>query len=247
MIISHNIDRTDEALNTKAPFEWRCPLEIAKSVMPSGAFLSIKVYCSEDVKPPVRLHNIKTAGSEGVVEFRDSEGTLIGTWQLQASLNYFPLVSSFIFGKDGTIRGQVTCDYNTPAFLLATTKQGGGSIVTSADDFVLLPSCHVPYLNGICKSFSIGGKQSTADAVITPTTRTKASFNNNGAFTVGLMSEYKEPVLVNGISTLIVNNEGSESQYAVGNKHLVLNAGITSNLRVRTTGSTIQLKGVMDE
>lgn len=242
MLISTNIDRTDSRLNTKAPFQWDCHLKIGETVLPAGAFLSIRIQCTENIRPPVRLHSVSVKGPAGSAEFRDADGTVVGTWALFISSLSMGLISSFIYSPEGVIIGQITCDSDTPALLLGAARNVEGKTVTDNNDFKLLPQCHIPSLAGLCKSFNINGKTRTTDTILSTGTRTEAKFEA-GTYTISLMGAYKEPpAILNGITSITVDGISIDAK----GKHLLVHHGITSNLRVLNQGSTIQFKGVKD-
>lgn len=245
MLISTNIDRSDEAINTKNPFQWQCPLMLQGVSLPLGCFVSIRVHMSENLRPPARLHRIKTKGNLGSAMFCDANGEAIGSFMLAESADS-GLCSSFIRTDAGVIAGQLTYSSELPSFLLTGAKKAGGTLETGQNDFKLLPQCHVPVFKGIGKAITIGGVTTNGDATLVTGTRTRATLTDEG-FEVGLASKYTSKSIQNGIETIIIKENGTEvDRTSLKGNHLILTAGVASNLRVVVGANDINLKGVLD-
>lgn len=147
MIQHNNIDRNDAAINTKAPFEWTCPLSLNGAVLPSGAFLSIRVYLSDGMIPPARIYRVTNTG----VTFCDSTGAVIGTWRLYAG-SASDMINGFIRNDNNVITGFVCTYSNIPAFFRAAASKAGGEYYTDNNDFILLPDCCSMQFSGCCRS-----------------------------------------------------------------------------------------------
>lgn len=246
MLISTNIDRTDEALNTKAPFQWQCPLAIGGVRLPLGGFVSIKIYVTEDITPPVKLHKITIKGDSGFIDFCDVDGTFVGRFHI-TNRTLGSLCSSFLRSQEGVIVGQLTYKPEIPLFFITQAKALGGTVTTDVQDFKLLPQCHVSNLRGVCKSITVGDVTTTDDVLLKFGRATRASLIS-GELEVGLIGAYIKPEAQDGIETLIVQEDGVEVDRAdVRGNHLIVRAGVTSNLRVAKENRIIRLKGVLDD
>lgn len=164
----YNTDRTDDRINTNAPFEYECPCKFGRITLPQSAFISIKLYIDEGMTLPARLSRVYSPDPSSVaVEFCDSHNVLIGTWTAPLKLDPgCEYVSGFIYDDDGILRGHVVSDPSTPGTLNAACRFIGGDIKTSLTDFILLRQCCVPWYIGKVKRISINGNTTSSDVVI---------------------------------------------------------------------------------
>ena len=269
---SINIDKTDAALNTKAPFNYDCSLAIGRFSLPANAFLSIKVYLDENYVTPVRISRITVVDSVVYITFSDAVSHNIGTWSADSRVSDTDYVSGFIYDSTSVLRGHVVCQAETPGTLRAMVNYCGGIFDTRAGDFVLLPQCGVYVYKGKLKSFNVNGTWSTADATIKAGDNVELKVISNGDNTSrphdiqyniigtasGLpsMSDIGESkILVGemGIDTINIRQHipGGGQKYTtfneVSGKNLILKAGISSNLRVVVDDDGINIKGVLDD
>lgn len=257
-----NIDKHDAAYNTNAPFEYNCPLKLGGISIPPAGFLSIKIYCTEDMRPPVRLSSVTTnADGTANVEFSDADSRIIGYWKaspIDAGSVYITgglpdYVSDFICTEHGVITGHVYCQKDIPSMLVSAAKSGNGEVTSDSQDFVLLPQCHTMTLNGAMRAISVNGIDHTGDVRLQAGKYLKdASVGNNVAPNcIGKYSRDTEEAEVHdGVTRLavrkIINNQDHVSTYDAAGKHLIIKAGIVSNIRVLKDSGVLVLKGVAD-
>ena len=233
-----NIDISDARLNTKAPFQWNCPLRLWGSTLPSGAFISIKVYLPETAKPPVRLYQI----TEQEAIFHDATGALLGSMDLAVKApNSDGYVLSFIKSPDGILVGHVAAELQTSAILKQAAILAGGTFYTAPNDFVLLPQCHVQALSGKARVIRVDGVQSYPNAYLYSGSQVMTSVVGDTC-TFSLYGDYKPTLTKNRICNLVVNG----TSYSVQNQHLLLIPGVQSNLRIVKDVSGLTFKGVKD-
>ena len=240
---NNNLDVTDAALNTNAPFKWECPLRLWGSTLPSGSFIAIKIYLPETAKPPVRLYSITPKEAA----FHDAAGTAIGSWKFaNAKPGPDGYTLGFITTKEGVLTGHVAADVHTKAILQQTGELAGGVYYTAPSDFILLLQCHVQSFAGQCRVVIIGTTAYTSNVLINTGTRLYTQIsteNQTSTITTSLYGTYHENAPVNGICTLAL---GTGTPIDVGGKHLVIIPGVTSNLRIVNEGSGLVFKGVLD-
>lgn len=241
----NNIDYTDASLNTKAPFNYACPLRLWGSSLPTGAFVSIKIYIPETAKPPVRLYCI----TEDEAAFHDSLGAYIGSWHFNdPCTSYGTGVLQLIKNRSDIVVGHLVADPYTAAILKQTAVLSGGPFYTDVADFSLLPQCHIQRLDGTCRAIVLDGVPHTGSVTltggVTPVSGGTVSTHltdRNGAVAVSLEGYYAPPS-TNGLCVLQVGND----RFWIGDQHLYVIAGVQSNLRVVTSNGVVTFKGVMD-
>ena len=245
MLTTYNIDRSDSEINTNFPFQWQCPLQLGSVRLPIGMVKSARVYCTEGILPPVRLHSVQINGGDGTAEFRDAQGVVVCYWKFSEQSSG-DTVSAFLVNSYNVISGHIVCSSELPAMLFSIASANNNSITTDSDDFLLLPQCHVSDLTGFCKAFKVGNKIYNEDITLAAGSYTSAEFKD-GVYTISLMSKYTassdSAMNRDGLLHLSVNG----NTYYIGGRHLILRAGMTSNLRVTMSNSTITLKGVLDD
>lgn len=233
----NNIDYTDAAINTKAPFRFECPLRLWGSTLPLGSFISAKIYLPEYAKPPVRLYSV----TEREAAFHDDAGSYIGSWHFdQKGTSYGDFILHLLRNESGVITGHIAVGLYTSALLKQSAVLAGGLFYTDVSDFILLPQCHLQSFSGTCRAVVIDNKIQTGDVVIGTANRVTAT-QENAQIAINLEGVYDKPK-ENRICVL----EIGDLRYWIGDQHLHLVTGVQSNLRVITTGAAITLKGVMD-
>lgn len=239
-MIQNNIDITDAALNTNAPFQSECPLRLWGSTLPIGAFLGIKIYLPETAKPPVRLYSI----TDAAVEFRDSVGAYIGSWNLTSGgINQGVYVLDLIKNENQIVVGHVAVDLYTAVTLRQAAALAGGTFYTTPDDFLLLPQCHVQAFTGVCRALKIAGTIRTQDTTLYTGTRIQATVKATSELcTISLYGTYNATLSKNRICQLVVD----ATTYDVQDKHLFIIPGAQSNLRIVRSGDDFILQGVKD-
>lgn len=258
MLRNTNIDRSDEQLNTKAPFEFSCPLALGAVILPPCAFLSVRVYLTEEMTAPVSITSLQAVNNSVVVTFRDAGRRLVGSWtaynRSESGIEY---VSDVIENEHGVIAGHVTVQTSVPALLFAACSASpGGRIQPDRRDFVLLPQCCVQQFKGRGKSFVVSGKGTTADLRLSTSIMVPCELDNSSghqSVRIGVMGEFGYPVVVNpggyaqiGYDYITKVRIAGRPPIDCRGQHLLVQAGYTSNLRV-TTGDTIKFSGVLDE
>jgi hypothetical protein len=245
MLNSFNIDRSDSEINTNFPFQWQCRLQLGSVQLPSGLIRSIRVHCTEGILPPVRLHKVQINGDNGTAEFRDSQGVSVCFWKFSYKSSD-TRISAFLTNSYNVISGHIVCSEELPAMLFSIAAANNNEVTTESDDFLLLPQCHTSSLSGYCKAFKIGDTVYNSDLTIKSGAYTSSEFKG-GVYSISLLGKYAvdtdSAMNRDGIMQLSVNGE----TYYVGGRHLLIRAGMTSNLRVVMANSAITLKGVQDD
>ena len=266
-----NIDRTDAAVNTKAPFQYGCRLAIGSFSLPANAFLSIKVYLDAGYLAPARISRISVVDSVVHLLFVDAESRSIGTWSADSRVSDLSYISGFIYDSMSVLRGHVVCSADTPGILRAMVNYCGGSFDTLPGDFILLPQCNTYLYKGKLKSFNVNGTWSTADTTIHAGENVELKIiDNNDGYThpkdirysiigpsdglpnMSNLGAHKMLVGEMGIDTIIVRQQNGSSMNTlaifndVAGKNLILKSGISSNLRVVVNDDGINIKGVLD-
>lgn len=254
MLQHTNIDRTDAARDTKAPFMGHCALSLGSSTLTPGAFLSIKVYLTEGMTAPARLNKITT----DYIEFADGQGNRIGRVKLSSihkifvtDITAYPYLSSCIFNDNNVIMGHITTLLTTPMELLNAAKLAGGAFTPVVDDFLLMPHCHVASFTGSTRAIKVNDTISTSPVLLrTPNkymcmSRIRPSAEYSGNY---IRFDIAKPIIQegkpNGITKVVINEDPAID--AAG-KHLIFRATELSNLRVTLEDNAIMLKGVTDE
>lgn len=213
-LVHYNLDRTDEQLNTNAPFEYECSCRFGRINLQRSAFISIKLYIDEGMVLPARLSRVYIPDPESVsVEFCDAENTLIGTWntplEIRAGCSY---VSGFVYDDMGILRGHVVCDPATPGTLSAACKFIGGDIKTSVSDFILLRQCCVPWYVGKLKRIVLNGV-ATSNDVLLSVARPEAGYSGGDIDDVFVWSV---PEIQDGNACIQINAFGNFDDTFIG-------------------------------
>ena len=237
-MLQSNLDVTDAALNTKAPFRWDCPLELGSETLPMGSFVGIKVYITEDMLPPVRIHRITTTA----VEFYDAKGSYVGSIELPA---YIGAATGFILNKNGIISGHFSCVPEALTILRQAAIDAGGVYHTKPKDFVLLPQCHAQSMEGCARAIQLGSTVHTTNSTLYAGQLTTVSVTEgtNTAAQISVHNTYKgNTTATNQLCHLLVNG----ITYWIGDQHISLLPGVQSNLRIEQDTSGFTFVGVTD-
>lgn len=271
-MIVYNLDPTDAALNSNAPFQYGCPLSIGAGHVPSNGFLSIKVYLDSGMMPPVRMSKIELIDSDTQVTFVDAAGAVIGTWRAHASTDATSLyVSGFIYDSVGILVGHITCLNTIPGILRGACRMAGGVLNLAQNDFMLMPQCCESWYKGKMRAFGIDGNWTVGNMEIRASAnvlcsvvpeqievspgiyRTDVSITFDAIGTseyIGKVNVYNDKAIIGdpGICSLSVICTGAHQSddMDTSDKHFIIKSSPTSNLRVITSGNTIYLKGVAD-
>lgn len=276
MLIASNIDRTDAVYNTNAPFTWDSALKLPDGTLPTGAFLSIKVQCTPDTPPPVRIASASIPGADSVcvLAFEAANGNTLGTLKLSAQQTSASYVTRYIRNVNGVIVGHAAYDPAAIGCWFDAAKKNTSKVYnTTAGDFMLLPQCHEASFTGRGRALVIDGKLVHCDAIVE---FDSATFNHRSTDAgqmvyqklvepehrhykgiIGVRLEHCEdsghrlatgmdnaqpyPYTIYQIfdakvayTTSIYDAVGN---FFVGGRHLVLRAGLKSNMRITTVPS----------
>jgi hypothetical protein len=254
-MLSHsNIDRRDAVVVSKAPFTYESTLRFSDIYLPSGSFLSIKIYVEETYVVPFRLHSIQ---QDGKVWFCDATGKQAVYWQTYEETetkNGAQFISSLLYNTNGVVAGIIACLPVVVASVRNIIESSLEPFYFPANAFILIPQCHVATLAGTCRAFSFESKNlpiinKVCDITLTvePPVEDKAvvllnSVNgcqislSNTAATITKMAP------LNGICYVIVNGE----KYDCSKHSIVIKAAPLSDLRVIKDNETLWLRGVLN-
>lgn len=256
-----NIGRNDAAINTCAPFMAGSMMRLGDSLLPSGMFVSIKIYCRGGYKLPIRLsgasRNIDNTGT--LLHFSDKTGKAAGDALVMPKANnmaYDDLCTCFIVDTHDNIVGHVA--YRALLGDMAWTATHDDDVVTDESDFRLLPQCHAAILEGGIRHIQINNNiiRGTVHVmpssyvytnVVTDSYTTSLQYSVCGpygddaaAVVNGICHITATPIKVNGATTT------GEKDIWVGGCNLVIRAGVTSNLRIIADTNGISIRSVLD-
>ena len=263
-MISGNLTLDDARYNTNAPFTYESSTRINGTQLPVDWFRSIKVYCQEGVKIPVRIGSFTSSSSslDAVdVNFIDSAGTPVGTAAL-FKLDT-PYKGVFIINPNGVMVGHVVYARELADMLIALVVNGYAytTVLTEKGAFTLLPQCHVAYAEGCGRVIAVNGRRSVSDVTITPSSHTHTtveSTSNGYKWVLGVVGDYDTTLAENGLcllkfdKTVTINGVDvtAEAQGLdpiwIGGEHLLIRHSTTSNLRVVPAGNGISFRSVID-
>lgn len=210
MLIASNIDRTDEAYNTTYPFTTNCALNIGGSTLLPGTFLGIKVYCTPSMPPPVRLASVlRYADDPGGARLLFSSGseaffgslTIYSKTSTAITTNVGQYISTFIRNANGIIVGHAMINVSSVGFWEGVLNKSD-EVLTDADDFILLPQCHVPLFDGSMRSVSVNGTTMLGDVTIKCGKYTRTSQPNDDAYSISMIGPYHQHNGYGGTVTL---------------------------------------------
>ena len=246
-----NLDRTYAGLNTKAPFAYECGLHIGPWSFPNGSILGILVECDEKDVPPARLALIESEREKLTVTFSGADGNEICQWRndtseiLQTPVYAFDgkeYCSAFLTGDGNMVKGHIVFEKTLPRLLHDMARRSGSSIRPSTNDFVLLPQCHVSWSPRKCRRFTINGKPVYGDLNICQGEHARIEYDH-GNIAFGIAGDYvvsESPK--NTITTLQVGND----TFDCTGKYLYMYASPTSNIRVATRYTGLEIGSVLD-
>ena len=249
MLSHNNIDRQDSQQVSNAPFTFTSTLTLRDSVIPTGSFLSLKVYVEEDYKVPFRIHSINP---DGRVIFCDASGTPVITWQTYAATkernNDRPYISSLLYNMNGIIAGHVSCTHTAIAVIRNVIESITTPYLVDANAFVLIPQCHVAMLKGQARSLGQiddnDSRYTTADLTLNFATTADCIYAEENDRIVFAMvnneEKFYDMLTPNGLCAIKVNG----STYSVDGKNIIIKSDIESNLRVNKGSNRLLLKGV---
>ena len=254
LLMTSNIDRTDEAAISNWPFTYDSTLDTGDGILPISSFLAISVNVDETTQLPCRFKGVT---SDGKLVVCDATGAEVCAGQMYAETHvnddtHLPdeWVSFLLYNKYNVLCGFVTCKSDTVARLYALSKYTNGMHYFNADAFIFLPQCHSQTVHGHCRSIGINGDYQVRDVTIRCTT--------DGGTGHNIIPEgYPSGSLVDSVSYGVFNIAVPEKNkwcrisvngkiYNVEGKNLIIKAATASNLRVVHSDAAIILRGVED-
>ena len=258
MLTHTNIDRADSKQVSKAPFTFTSTLNLAGRELPTGSFISLRLYVEEGTNVPYRIHSIQ---QDGRVIFCDSTGTPVAYWQTypetEQVINDIPYISSLLFNMNGVIAGHVACTHTVISVIRSVIESLTGAYMVPADAFVLIPQCHVAMMQGVCRSIGLVSKDKTTYVTGDITIGVSGAQDQEcilvdadalasaGILQVNLTNTedtIAEQAPVNGICAITIN--GSTETFDCEDNSIIFKAGAESNLRVVKEQNRLNLKGV---
>ena len=249
-MLSHtNIDRQDSQQVSNAPFTFTSTLTMLDSVIPTGSFISLKVYVEEDYRVPFRFHGIRP---DGKLIICDAVGTPVITWQTYPSTrkrdNDRPYISSLLYNMNGVIAGHVACTHTAIAVIRNVIETITEPYQLDANAFVLIPQCHVAMLKGQCRAIgqidNNGTKYTTGDLDLSFGTTDDCIYaTENDKISLAMVNtkdKFMKMLTPNGLCQVKV---GSDTFDVVG-QSIIIKAAPESNVRVTKDNDRLQIKGV---
>lgn len=255
MLTHSNIDRSNSVEVSPAPFTYDSTRSLNGVEITPGSFISFKVYITETLRAPVRLHSITP---DGYVNICDSTGRVFAAWMIypttEASTDQSgPYVSSLLFDLHQVIAGHVCCTREVIDSIRNVMLTLTAPLILPANAFVLIPQCHVPMMAGQARSFLVNDTYITSDLNIHAFPENEAATS-----TVGVITDYSGEVLTvslvntveevckalsyNTLCSIVVNG----STINCIDKDIIIKATLTSNLRVLKESGTLMLQGAAD-
>lgn len=256
MLQISNIDIQDAKYNTCAPFQ-PCDMKLGSVKLTYSDFLSIRIYCAEDVTLPVCLAKVScnSDSTNCTLTFNSNANKVVGTCTLYPSVEQ-EYTSTFIFSESNQLVGHLTYAQALPERLIQAVRLNGGAITTNK--FKLLPQCHIAWLQGLSKSIKVDDTSTTSSITIKADRYMRADSNpdteaeNNRSFRYSVVGPYEREK--DGICQLYIPNPKTVNGIVgitnytawIGSGSIVIRHALTSNVRVITEGSSLVLKGVTD-
>lgn len=250
-MLSHsNIDRADSQQVSKAPFTFNSTLLMKDSLLPTGGFISLKLYVEEGYNVPYRIHSIRP---DGAVIFCDASGTPVATWQTYAKTkvrnNARPYISSLIYNMNGVIAGHVVCTHTVISVIRNVVETIQAPYLIPPDSFVLIPQCHVAMLKGQCKAIQLRDDnrvvRTTGDLRLTFATTDDCLWVTEHDKIQLNMINTKDKVISmlkpNGICSIRI--AGGQT-FNVDGCSIIIKANVESNVRVIKQNNSLIFKGV---
>ena len=274
MQINSNIDVYAAEFNTNAPFTIDSSMRVGDIQLSYADFLSIVLYCDEDIVPPARIGMLRAlpADANGVdVVFVDTGNRSIGALRMLETAEdvsyYNGYITSFICDENGGIVGHAMYAKTLPgAFLSVLSRSAASTVRVNPDAFVLMPQCHVARLRSHGAAIRVNGTTTLDNVYIRAGATTRADVYAASAlaeqgldvvqlpgleyYCVSAINKYTPNMTsADGYTKLCITLTGETvNRYIidVSNSHIVLRSSVASNVRVITEFSGITIKGVMD-
>ena len=251
MLQHSNIDRADSVQVSKAPFTYESTLDMAGNLIPSGSFLSLKVYVEGVSRVPFRFHSIQP---DGRVLICDSSGVIRAYWQTYATTeSNTEYISSLIFNTNGIIAGHIACTQEVMSVIRHIVDTNTTAYLFPRNAFIFIPQCHISMLAGHGRAFEIISQNgdpnistgdvhlvigSTASCVI-PTVPAQDGISISLSNTEDTI---REEAPKNGLCMIAVNG----TTYCCADSSIIFKSKTLSNLRVLKEPGCITFKGVLD-
>ena len=250
-MLSHtNINRTESASTSKAPFTFDSTMELAGSRIAAGDILSLKVYVDEYYQVPFHIHSIT---QDGRVVFCDKKGTPVAFWQTYAeTAKTDGYVSGLLYNYNGVVAGHIVCKDSVVSLVRGIIAQTLDTVVIASNAFILMPQCHVAMLAGHCRSFCIDNQGSL-------------EYHTRSITLTANPNEYAVPILANNTSDIILSISDTAAQLqkqaplngicyveingqtrSCKDSSIIIKPSMLSNLRVVKQGDSLTFKGVKD-
>jgi len=251
MLTHTNIDRSDAAQVSKAPFTYESTMLLDGNLIPSGSFVALKVYVYGSMSVPFRMHSIR---QDGKVVFCDATGALAVYWQTypqteEIAPNDVPYVSSLLFDDRGIIAGSVTCTHTVMSVIRGIIDSNTETFFVPSDAFILIPQCHVAMLEGHARSFGISNQAAattyiTSDLHLTCDNEMLISGSTDSLqlSLTNTADAIRAAAPTNGICGVVINGQ----TYCCADSSIILKSSICSNLRVIKENQSITLRGVLN-
>lgn len=254
LMMTNNLDRTDEAAISNWPFTYGSSLDTGDGVLTADSFLSVSVNVDHNVVLPCRFKGIT---SDGRLVICDSTGADVCSGQLYAASEQSDVCSFFLYDQYAILRGFICCKSDVCTRLFALSVYTNDMHYFGSNAFVLLPDCHIQTVHGTAKSFGVQGTYVTANLQIRFSSEIATPVIADGTTLMGHRSWNAVPEGGSAVCFGIYNIEVpadntwceivvNGTTYNVEDKNLLIKAGFTSNLRVVTTDAAIILRGVLD-
>lgn len=247
-----NIDRFDSLNTSPAPFTYESTCKLGDITLPTGSFISLKVYTEKAYRVPYRIHSIQP---DGRINFSDSTGRICIYWQTYATTDALMAdslyVSSLLFSSNHIIAGHVCCTRTAMDLIRSVIDGLRDTLVLPANAFVLIPQCHIPMLSGVGRVISVDGTYLTGDVILTP--------HEDAQTCAGVLTSYTKETLSVALTNTVEQLEAAADSntlcriisgstvYNCAGKNIIIKASMTSNLRVVRADGKITLKGVADD
>ena len=251
MLQHSNIDRSDSVQVSKAPFTYESTLDMAGNLMPSGSFLSIKVYVEGVSRVPFRFHSIQP---DGRVFICDSSGVIKAYWQTYETTEpNTEYISSLLFNMNGIVAGHIACTQDAMAIIRHIVDTNTSAYFFPRNAFIFIPQCHVSMLEGKGRAFELSTQNetpivktsdvhlvigSTASCVIPTVPAPEGISVSLSNTTETIRSEAPK----NGLCMIAVNG----ITYCCADSSIIFKSATLSNLRVLKEPGCITFKGVLD-
>ena len=203
---------------------------------------------------------MQTDGLAYSIYLADSVNRTIGSFACSSARRGDKMWTVLILDDAGLVRGHVTYDGTFYDTLLASLRAIKSDVELDDSVAVLLPFCLAASVGCYTKALTIGNETFTSPVTVIPAACVHVAQTGTSGVRVDACLPRKADSK-NGICWLSVNNvdniDGAQvnagdsrctplNRLWVGGCHLVLRAGLVSNLRVTTASPVVSIEGVLD-